>query len=83
MIDHITPAMRLAPHAETLDVKRTRAWNYLNQRGISVLRHGFVPTSAVNTDVQSTIVRAMREQISQNCARFALGVPSLLRRQAA
>jgi hypothetical protein len=83
MIDYITPAMRLAPHAETLDVKRTRAWNYLNERGISVLRHGFVPTTAVNTDVKSTIVRAMREQISQDCARFALGVPSLLRRQAA
>ena len=83
MIDYVTPAQRLFPSAETLDVKRLRAWNYFNQRGISVLRHGFVPTSAVNTDVQSTIVRAMREQISQDCQRFALGVPSLLRRQAA
>jgi hypothetical protein len=79
-IDYATPADRLGT---SLDAKRAAAWAYLNERGISVLRHGFVPTSAVNTDVQATIVRAMRERINQDCARFAMGVPSLLRRQAA
>lgn len=80
LIDYVSPAERLGT---TLEAKRARANAYLNERGISVLRHGFVPTTAVNTDVQATIVRAMREQISQNCARFAFGVPSLLCRQAA
>ena len=80
LIDYVSPAERLGI---TLEAKRARANAYLNERGISVLRHGFVPTKSVNTDVQATIVRAMREQISQNCARFALRVPSLLCRQAA
>lgn len=78
--DHVTAADRLGT---SLDAKRAAAWAYLNERGISVLRHGFVPTTAVNTDVQRTIVRVMRERINQDCARFAMGVPSLLRRQAA
>ena len=80
--DYITPAMRLAPHVETLDAKRAAAWAYLNERGISVLYHGFVPTSAVNTDVRATIVRATSERITQACTRYVDGIPMFLRRQA-
>ena len=80
LIDYATPADRLGT---SLEAKRARANAYLDARGISVLRHGFVPTKACNTDVQRTIVRAMGEQINQDCARFMLGVPSLMQRQAA
>lgn len=80
--DHVTPAMRLAPHVETLDAKRAAAWAYLNERRISVLHHGFVPTSAVNTDVRATIVRATSERITQACTRYVDGLPVFLRRQA-
>ena len=79
--DHATPAMRLAG-ATSLDAKRASANAYLDERKISVLRHGFVPTTAVNTDVQATIVRAMREQITQACTRYVDGIPMFLRRQA-
>ena len=85
MIDYVTPQQRLAA-ADSLDAKRAAAWDYLNERKISCLHHGFVPTPAIETDVQATIVRVMSEQISQDCARYASGhadLPTFLRWQAA
>lgn len=61
MIDYITPKERLIA-ADSLDAKQAAAWDYLNERGISVLRHGFTPTKACSTDVQATITRARLAQ---------------------
>lgn len=61
MIDYVTPQQRLTA-ADSLDAKRTAAIAYLDARGISVLRHGFVPTKACATDVQATIERARAAQ---------------------
>jgi hypothetical protein len=61
MIDYVTPQERLAA-ADSLDVARAAAWDYLNGRGISILRHGFVPTKACATDVQKTMERARAAQ---------------------
>ena len=85
MIDYVTPQQRLAA-ADSLDAKRAAAWDYLNERKISCLHHGFVPTPACQTDVRRTIVRAMSDRISQDCARYASGhadLPTFLRWQAA
>jgi len=83
-LDHITPAMRLAPHAEHRNCTTLEEANaYLDAREISVLRHGYTPTKACETDVRATMVRATSKRISQSCMRYAVGVPSLLRRQAA
>ena len=61
MIDYVTSQERLAA-ADSLDAKQAAAWDYLNERGISVLRHGFVPTKACSTDVQATMERARAAQ---------------------
>jgi len=84
MIDHMTAAERMAPHANTLEAKRALAWDYLNARGISVLYHGHKPTGAVSTDVKQTIVTAMADTINDDCnsAAEALGGLWFLRRQA-
>ena len=80
MIDYATPADRLGT---SLDAKRRQAIAYLRARGKYLLDAdcNWRPTNAANTDVQRTIVHAMAETINQDCVR--LGVPSLLRRQAA
>jgi hypothetical protein len=39
------------------DEKLAAAWNYLNERRISILRHGFIPTNAASTDVRTTVNR--------------------------
>jgi len=83
-VDHVTPAQRLAPHAEHRNCQTLEEANaYLNANHLSVLRHGLVPTKACETDVRATMVRARSRQIQQECMRYAAGVPSLLRRQAA
>jgi hypothetical protein len=83
-LDHITPAMRLAPHAEHRNCTTLEEANaYLDANQLSVLRHGFVPTKACETDVRATMVRARSRQIQQECMRYAAGVPLFLRRQAA
>ena len=79
--DHATPAMRLAA-ATSLDAKRAEANAYLDARKISVLRHGYTPTKACETDVKRTMVRATSEQITQACTRYVDGIPMFLRRQA-
>ena len=79
LIDYVTPADRLGT---SLEAKRARANAYLDERGISVLRHGFVPTKACATDVKRTMVRATSEQITQACTRYVDGIPMFLRRQA-
>ena len=61
MIDYVTPQERLAG-ADSLDAKRAAAWDYLNERGISVLRHGFTPTKPCATDVQATMDHARAAQ---------------------
>ena len=40
-----------------LDEKRKAAIAYLNERRISILRHGFKPTNAASTDVRATVNR--------------------------
>ena len=61
MIDYVTPQERLAA-ADSLEAKQAAAWDYLNERGISILRHGFVPTKACATNVQATMERARAAQ---------------------
>jgi hypothetical protein len=80
-LDHATAADRLGT---SLEAKRAAAIAYLRSRGKYIIDENcnFMPTNTANTDVQRTIVNAMAETITQDCARFALGVPSLLRRQA-
>jgi hypothetical protein len=80
-LDHATPADRLGT---SLEAKRAAAIAYLRSRGKYILDENcnFRPTNTTNTDVQRTIVNAMSETITQDCARFAMGVPSMLRRQA-
>lgn len=46
IIDYATPADRLRP--------RRDPWQYLHERRISVLRHGFTPSRACDTDVRRT-----------------------------
>lgn len=79
LIDYVTPADRLGT---SLEAKRARANAYLDERKISVLRHGFTPTKACNTDVKRTMVLASSEQITQACTRYVDGIPMFLRRQA-
>ena len=81
-IDYITPADRLGT---SLQAKRAAAIAYLRSRGKYIVDAdcNWRPTNAANTDVQRTIVNAMAETITQDCVRQAMGVPSLLRRQAA
>jgi hypothetical protein len=74
-IDYITPADRLGT---SLAAKRARANAYLDDRHISVLRHGFTPTPAHATDIVSTIVRACPDWIKAD-----RDTPVFLRRQAA
>jgi hypothetical protein len=81
MIDYITPAMRLAA-ATSLEAKRAEANAYLDARKISVLRHGYTPTKACETDVKRTMVRATSERITQDCVRYVSGIPMFLRPQA-
>jgi hypothetical protein len=57
MIDHATPADRLGI---SIDAKRAAAWRYLNEHSLSVLRHGFTPTKAGDTDVSRTMALARR-----------------------
>jgi hypothetical protein len=80
MIDYATPADRLGT---SLEVKRARANAYLDANGLSVLRHGFRPTKACNTDVRQTQENARRRNQAQAQGRITIGVPSLLQRQAA
>jgi hypothetical protein len=81
-IDYITPQDRLGT---SLAAKRAAAIAYLRSRGKYIVDAdcNWRPTNAANTNVQRTIVNAMAETINQNCLRMAMGVPSLLRRQAA
>lgn len=78
--DHATPAMRLAA-VTSLEVKRAEANAYLDARRISVLRHGYTPTKACETDVKRTMVRATSEQMTQACTRYVDGI-SMFWRQA-
>jgi hypothetical protein len=80
MTDYMTSADRLGT---SLQAKRAAAIGYLRSRGKYIVDAdcNWRPTNAANTDVQRTIVHAMAETINQDCVR--LGVPSLLRRQAA
>jgi len=41
----------------TNDEKLAEAWNYLNKRKISLLKHNFHPTNAASTDVRTTVNR--------------------------
>lgn len=81
-IDYISAADRLGT---SLQAKRAAAIAYLRSRGKYIVDAdcNWRPTNAANTDVQRTIVNAMAETITQDCVRQAMGVPSLLRRQAA
>ena len=83
MIDYVTPAMRLAA-ATSLEAKRAAAIAYLRSRGKYILDKdcNFRPTRSTHTDVRRTMDNAKSESIAQECGRFMLGVPSLLRRQA-
>lgn len=82
MIDYATPADRLGT---SLAAKRAAAIAYLRSRGKYIVdpECNWRPTSAAATDVQRTMINAMAETINQDCMRFAMGVPSLLRKQAA
>ena len=82
MIDYISAADRLGT---SLQAKRAAAIAYLRSRGkyIADIGCNFVPTSAAAADVKRTMVNATVETISAECGRMAMGVPSLLRRQAA
>jgi hypothetical protein len=79
LIDYCTPADRLGT---SLAVKRAAAIAYLRSRGkyIADLGCNFVPTNAANTDVKATMWAADVEACMD---RINLGVPSLMRRQAA
>ena len=81
-IDYITPADRLGT---SLQAKRAAAIAYLRSRGKYIVDAdcNWRPTNAASTDVRRTMVSAQVETISQECGRMAMGVPSLLRRQAA
>ncbi|MFO0453071.1 MAG: hypothetical protein ACK52I_31165 [Pseudomonadota bacterium] len=81
-IDYISASDRLGT---SLAAKRSAAIAYLRSRGKYIVDAdcNWRPTSAAATDVQRTIVNAMAETITQDCVRQAMGVPSLLRRQAA
>ncbi len=82
MTDYMTPADRLGT---SLEAKRAASKAYLRSRNkyIADIGCNFVPTSAANTDVRRTMVNAQAETIAQECGRLAMGVPSLLKRQAA
>jgi hypothetical protein len=82
MIDHATPADRLGT---SLACKRASAIAYLRSRGKYIVDAdcNWRPTKPEATDVKRTIVNAMAETITQDCQRYAAGVPSLMRRQAA
>lgn len=81
-LDYATAADRLGT---SLDAKRARAVGYLRSRGKYIVDAdcNWRPTKPEATDVQRTIVNAMAETSTQDCVRMAMGVPSLLRRQAA
>jgi hypothetical protein len=81
-LDHATPADRLGT---SLEAKRAAAIRYLRSRGKYIVDAdcNWRPTKPEATDVQQTIVHAMTETINQDCVRFAMGVPSLMRAQAA
>lgn len=81
MIDYVTPQQRLAK-ATSLEAKRAEANAYLDARRISVLRDGYTPTKACETDVRRTMMRATSEQITQACTRYVDGMPMFFRRQA-
>jgi hypothetical protein len=80
-LDHVTPADRIGT---SLAAKRAAAIAYLRSRNKYIVDEGcnFVPTNAAKTDVKRTMVNAKAESIAQECGRFAMGVPSLMRRQA-
>jgi hypothetical protein len=82
MTDYATPADRLGT---SLAAKRSAAIAYLRSRGKYIVDAdcNWRPTKPEATDVQRTIVNAMAESINQDCVRYAAGLPSLLRRQAA
>lgn len=79
-LDYATPADRLGT---SLDAKRARAVGYLRSRGKYIVDAdcNFVPTNAANTDVGRTMDHYRAE--AANDERITLGVPSLLRKQAA
>ena len=82
MIDYATPADRLGT---SLDAKRAQAIAYLRARGKYLLDAdcNWRPTKKEATDVQRTMVEALAETINQDCVRMAMGVPSIMRAQAA
>jgi hypothetical protein len=77
-LDHVTPAQRLAPHAEHKNCTTLEEANaYLDANYLSVLRHGFTPTPSHSTDVRATMDRRHPTQVAQR------DTPVFLRRQAA
>ena len=78
--DHVTAADRLGT---SLDVNRAAAIAYLRSRGkyIADLGCNFVPTNRAQTDVKRTMDNYRAE--AANDERMTLGVPALMRRQAA
>ena len=80
-LDYMTPADRLGT---SLAVKRAASIALLRYRNKYLGDEGcpFVPTPAKLTDVRKTIEEAMGETINRD-DRVLLGVPSLLRKQAA
>jgi hypothetical protein len=61
-LDHMTAADRIGT---SLGAKRARAWAYLNENQLSVLKHGFCPTRACDTDVTATWARRSRRAYNQ------------------
>jgi len=79
MIDYITPAMRLMRTEQRRNCQTLEEANaYLDQRRISVLRHGYTPTSKDETDVAATWANACPEWVASD-----RDTPMFLRRQAA
>jgi hypothetical protein len=80
-LDHATAADRLGT---SLEAKRAAAIAYLRSRGKYIIDEScnFRPTRSTHTDVRRTMDNAKSESIAQECGRFAMGVPSLLRPQA-
>lgn len=80
MIDYVTPADRLGT---SLQAKRAAAIAYLRSRGKYIVDAdcNWRPTNAANTNIRRTFDNVTSELVSED--RFVLGVPSLLRRQAA
>jgi hypothetical protein len=81
-IDYATPADRLGT---SLAAKRAAAIGYLRSRGKYIVDAdcNCRPTKPEATDVARTMVNAKVEAIGQECQRYAAGVPSLMRKQAA